>query len=95
MSPQRIEELVTRPIEEKIREIPEVKHIRSDSKTGISLVKVDLKDNVTDLDAVWQILRYKMAYFVRDLPDGTSSPRVNDQVGLTARASVAICAVGF
>ena len=36
MSTRRIEDLITRKLEEKIREIPEVDEIRSDSKVGVS-----------------------------------------------------------
>ena len=95
MSPDRVEDLITRPIEEKIREIPEVKHIHSDSKTGVSLIKVDLKDSTTDLDPVWQDLRDKMSDVVRDLPDGVQDPVINDQMGLTAIATIAIWGDGF
>lgn len=95
MSPERIEALITRPIEEKIREIPEVKHIRSDSKTGVSLINVDLKDNVTNLESVWSELRDKMEDVVADLPSGVQGPIVNDQVGISAIATVALWADGF
>ncbi|MBL4740648.1 MAG: efflux RND transporter permease subunit, partial [Sneathiella sp.] len=95
MSPERIEELITRPIEEKIREIPEVKHIESDSKTGVSLVKVTLNDDIFDLLPVWQDLRDKMSDVTSSLPKGTTAPVVNDQVGLTAVATIALWADGF
>lgn len=95
MSSERIEELLTRPIEEKIREIPEVKHIESDSKTGVSLIKVTLNDDIFDLAPVWQDLRDKMADISSTLPAGTSSPMVNDQVGLTAVATIALWSDGF
>ena len=95
MSPERIEALITRPIEEKIREIPEVKHIESDSKTGVSLVKVTLNDDIFDLLPVWQDLRDKMSDVTSSLPKGTTAPVVNDQVGLTAVATIALWADGF
>lgn len=95
LSPTRVEDLITRPIEEKIREIPEVKHIHSDSKTGVSLITVDIKDSVDDLEPVWQDLRDKMEDVARVLPSGTHDPIVNDQVGLTAIATIALWADGF
>ncbi len=95
MSSERIEKLLTRPLEEKIREIPEVKHIESDSKTGVSLIKISLKDDIFDLGPVWQDLRDKMAEISPSLPQGTISPVVNDQVGLTAVATIALWADGF
>ncbi len=95
MAPGRVEDLLTRPIEEKVREIPEVEHILSDSKTGVALVKIELHDEVTDLDAVWQTLRDKMADIASDLPDGTRGPTVDDEIGLTAVATIAMTSDGF
>ena len=52
MSPQRVEDLITRKLEETIREIPEVKEIKSDSKTGASIIHVIVKDQFTDLKPI-------------------------------------------
>lgn len=95
MSTARIEDLITRKLEESIREIPEVDEIRSDSKTGTSIVHVIAKDEVTDIDAVWQKLRNKMDDVRGDLPAGTVGPSVNDEFGLTAIATIALWADGF
>lgn len=95
MSPERIEDLITRPIEEKLREISEVKSITSDSKTGVSLVKVELKDSIKDLAPVWQDLREKMKDIGPSLPEGVRGPFINDNVGLTAMASIALWSDGF
>ena len=95
MTPEKIENLITQPIERKLREIPEIKDIYSDSKTGVSLIKVSVHDNVDDLDAVWQELRNKMEDAKRDLPSGTVGPIVNDDIGLTSIASIALWTEGF
>lgn len=95
MSTERVEDLITRKLEEKIREIPEVRHITSDSKTGVSLITVTLRDDVKALGPVWQDLRDKMSDAASTLPSGTIGPSVNDQVGLTAVATVALWADGF
>jgi multidrug efflux pump subunit AcrB len=95
MAPQRVEDLITRPLEERIRELPAVKEIRSDSKTGLAILHVTVQDRLTDLDPVWQDLRNKMADARADLPSGTRGPFVNDEVGLTAVATVALWSDGF
>ena len=95
MATLRVEQLITRKLEEKIREIPEVKHIVSDSKTGVSLISVTLRDDVVALGPVWQDLRDKMSDVAGSLPAGTIGPTVNDQVGLTAVATIALWADGF
>ena len=95
MSPGRIENLVTRPIEEEIRQIANVKTIRSDSKTGLSVIRLEIEDEVTDLKPIWQELRNKMADLKPRLPDGTIGPFVDDEVGLTAVATVALWGEGY
>ena len=95
MATLRVEQLITRKLEEKIREIPQVKHIVSDSKTGASLISVTLRDDVVELAPVWQDLRDKMSDVAASLPGGTIGPVVNDQVGLTAVATIALWADGF
>ncbi|WP_286828262.1 MULTISPECIES: efflux RND transporter permease subunit [Kordiimonas] len=95
MSPARVEQLITQPIEEKIREIPEVDEIRSDSKAGVSIIHVKLADEYFELAPIWQQLRNKMQEMRSKLPDGTNGPVVNDEVGLTAVATIALWSEGF
>ncbi len=95
MSVQRIEDLITRPVEEKIREIPEVKHITSSSKTGKSIITISLNEKVKDIDKVWQDLRDKITDLKPSLPKGTQGPFVNDDYGLTAIATIALTAEGY
>jgi multidrug efflux pump subunit AcrB len=95
MSPQRVEDLITRKLEETIREIPEVKEIKSDSKTGASIIHVIVKDQFFDLEPIWQDLRNKMDDVRPELPAGTQGPFVNDEYGLTALATIALWSDGF
>jgi len=60
MSSERVENLITTPLEEKIREIPEVKTIDSISSTGESLIKITLWDEYDETAAIWTNLRNKM-----------------------------------
>jgi len=90
MNPERIENLITKPIEKKLKEIAAGDAISSDSKTGSSLIKFEVRDDVADLDAVWQELREKIEDVSRELPAGTIGPFVKDDMGLTAIASIAI-----
>ena len=95
MSTERVEDLITRKLEETIREIGEVDEITSDSKTGVSIVHVVARDEIPDVDAVWQELRNKMDDVKSELPSGTVGPVVNDEFGLTAIATIALWADGF
>lgn len=95
MAPERVEELITKPIEASMREIAEIDDIESTSKTGSSQVKLSILDSVTDLDPVFQDIRNKAADIQSSLPDGTSELVVSDEEGLTSIASIAIWSDGF
>ena len=59
--PERVEQLVTDKVEEKVQEIPELKELNSTSRTGLSVVTVELKDEVPpdNLQTIWDKLRRK------------------------------------
>jgi multidrug efflux pump subunit AcrB len=77
-SPERVEELVTDKIEKVVQEIPELKEVTSTSRTGISIIKVKLKDEVTpqELQNVWDRLRRKLNV-IQGLPANVK-PNLND-----------------
>jgi multidrug efflux pump subunit AcrB len=95
MSPERIEDLITREIEEAARKIPEAKNITSSSRAGVSVVHVEVYERYFDLDPIWSDLRNKMKDLERELPDGTIGPFVNDDFGRVAVATIAITGDGF
>src|SRR3984893_14845352 len=95
MAPDRMENLVAIPMERKIRELAEVKDIRTLATEGSLIIYVDLKDEVGNVNAVWQRLRDKMDDVKVELPDGTAGPLVNSDFGDVAIASIAITAEGF
>ena len=95
MSAERVENLITRQLEEKIREIPEVRHIESTSSTGQSLIKVEVQDKYVDMNPIWTDLRNKMQDIKPGLPTGTVGPQVFDDQGNVAMATIAITAEGF
>ncbi len=95
MSPERIEDLITKPLERKIREISEVERITSSAYTGGTTISVKLYDKYFDLQSYWQNLRNKMADVRGSLPEGTIGPFVNDSFGSVAVATIAITAEDF
>ena len=95
MTPERVENLIAEKIERKVREIKEVDEINTVLKTGSMRTYVNLKDEVTDLDPIWQELRDKMSDVQRELPDGTQGPFVNTDFGDVAIATIAMTAEGF
>lgn len=90
MSPARIEELITRPIEDKIKEMSEIDEIKSISMSGMSIVTPSAHARYKDMDPIWTDLRNKMDDLAGSLPDGTQGPRVNDDFGQVAVVTLAL-----
>ena len=98
MSVEKIERLITRPIEEEVRSMGEVDDIKdSVSKVGECLMHVTIDDEVPaeNLPAVWKLLRNRMSDLAPTLPAGTIGPMVNDTFGDTSMATIALWSDGF
>jgi len=95
-SPQKIEELITDKIEKKIQEIGEVSMISSESRSGISLIMVEVdsqyKEELTD---IWTRLRNKMDDLKTSLPQGVYGPYVNDEYGDVFPVVISLSGDGF
>ncbi len=81
-SPERVENLVSRKIEEKIQEVPELKEINSQSRSGLSVVTITLKDEVSpdELQNIWDRIRRKLNNV--QFPDGVRYNLRDDDVGV-------------
>ena len=95
MSPERVELLITKKLEENIRKIPEIKEITSVSSTGSSTIHVKIQDKYFDIKSIWQNLRNKVDDVQKDLPDGTQPSIVNDEFGDVAVITLALTSDGF
>ncbi len=80
-SPERVEQLITDKIEKKVQELPELKEVNSTSRTGLSVVSVQLKDEVPErkMQAVWDRLRRKLENL--QLPQGAFLQLKDDGLG--------------
>lgn len=78
---ERVEALVTEPIEVALREVAEVKEIRSNSREGLSFIAIELEDQVTSAtnQEVFSRLRDKIRDVEPDLPATALRPRFIDQ----------------
>ncbi len=74
MVPELMEELVTRRIEEQIRTMPEIDEITSDTKTGVTVIHAETRDQYDNLEEIWKRLRNKMEDVRPELPQGTIGP---------------------
>ncbi|MCU7852744.1 MAG: efflux RND transporter permease subunit [Candidatus Thiodiazotropha sp. (ex Monitilora ramsayi)] len=82
-SPERVEQLVTDAIEEKIMEMPEIDDITSESRSGISIINANFLESYTVMQPIFDDLRRKVEDITRDLPVGVETPIVNDEFGDT------------
>ena len=96
--PERVEALITSKIEEAAQELPELKTVTSESRTGLSIVSVELEQEVPpgDLRSVWDRLRRKIESIRSDLPEGIHGPEVNDDgVGVVYGIVIGLTGDGF
>jgi multidrug efflux pump len=80
-SPERVEMLITDKIEKAVQEMPEVKVVTSASKTGASIVSVQIKAEYKDMRPIWDDLRRKVNEVKGSLPEGIWGPTVLDDLG--------------
>ena len=94
-TPDRMERLVTRPIERAARRLKEVDEITSSSLPGLSIVHVEVGETYDDLDQIWDDLRDEIEVARGDLPAGAQAPVVRDDVGDVAVATMALVGDGY
>ncbi len=90
LSPERVEALITRPIENEIKTIAEISEIKSMSTTGMAIVMPEADIKYSDMAPIWASLRNKMEDLAPTLPDGTQGPFVNDDYGEIAVVTMAL-----
>lgn len=78
-SPERVEQLVTDKLEKVIQEIPQLDYVKSQSKTGVSIIDVWVKERYRNMRPIWDNLRRKVDRAAADLPEGVYRPIVNDE----------------
>lgn len=81
---EKVEELLTYPLEEAINSIEEVEHVRSTSTNGLSEIYVDALETVTPdgIDNVWDKVRARVGRVA--MPEPGITPIVNDEYGDTS-----------
>jgi multidrug efflux pump subunit AcrB len=87
--PARVEALVTRVLEEEIREVPEVDEVISISSLGVSMVTVLLDERLSDaeIERVWSEIRAALDDASLAFPAGAAAP-VFDNDRMTAYARI-------
>lgn len=92
---EQVEENITKPLEESIRHVGEIKRIRSTSMRGRSIIHVEIQDRYFDLAQIWDDVNQRILAAKPSLPDGTQDPHFNNQFGDVAVVTAALTADDF
>ncbi len=77
----RVEALISEPLEQELREITAIKHIESVSRAGVSVVTVELADAINEEtnDAVFSEIRDKVGEAAVRFPPEATAPSFDDK----------------
>ena len=87
LTPEQVEILVTRPIENAVNGAPGVQTLRSSSIQGVSVVTV-LFDSSSDIYRNREIVAERLAAAAHELPQGTAPPIMTPLTSSTSRTLV-------
>ncbi|MCP3920202.1 MAG: efflux RND transporter permease subunit [bacterium] len=77
-SAERVEALVSQPLEDALREVEEVHLLTSSSRAGISTIAVELDESIDDVDVVWSRIRDEISDVEPTLPAGAGAPDLEE-----------------
>lgn len=85
-SAERVEALVTDVIEDELRQLHEVKELKSVSRTGVSVITVELQDWVTkqNNEQIFAKIRDEVADAQTRFPEGVSAPELDEKRAATS-----------
>ena len=91
-SPEDIEKMVTKRIEDELNALEGVEKVTSQSKNSVSVVIIKLKESVSDqeIDETWAELRWRMTDLQADLPEFALPIEVNTDLISTAGMLISI-----
>ncbi len=92
-TPERIESLVTVPLERKIRQIEEIDHIKSVSKNGVSTIYVSVRERYKEMTPIWDEIRKKIEQV--SLPQEAAKPFLNDNYSEVFGTLVTLVGEGY
>ncbi len=95
-TPDRVETLITRPLEDELRKIPEIDELWSTSTSGVSLTTIRLFDTLSEeaLELAWSEIRDAMAEASRQFPAGAGEPDFDNDRMSSFTAIVALSTEG-
>ena len=95
-TPDRVEALVTRPLEQELRKIPEIDELWSTSTSGVSQTTIRLFDTLPAdaMELAWSEIRDAMTEAARQFPAGAGEPDFDNDRMSSFTAIVALSTQG-
>jgi multidrug efflux pump subunit AcrB len=96
-SPEEVELEVTDRIEKALQELTQLERIYSESRAGVSIVRVDIQSRYwsQELPQIWDELRKKIRDIEGDFPPGVQEPTIGDDYGFVYGFVLALTGDGF
>ncbi|WP_434363001.1 efflux RND transporter permease subunit [Parasalinivibrio latis] len=76
-SAERVEALVTEKVETALRQLADITQIDSISRPGLSVVTVELHDDLKETEPSWSKIRDELSEVAPSLPTGAAPPTLN------------------
>jgi multidrug efflux pump subunit AcrB len=91
-SAERVEALVTEPLEDAIHELAEIELTSSNSRSGISIITLQVREDLSpiEVDQAWTLIREQVERARPQLPTGALAPDVDRQYVGAATMIVAL-----
>lgn len=90
-SPEKVEQEITNPLEQKFREVENIKTLESTSEYGLSTIRIET-EGTADAKVVWGEIRQKINDMESSLPKDAQKPMINENLNKTLIHSYAISA---
>lgn len=92
LTSSEIEEQLTKPLENFIFEYKEINKEKtfSQSKDGVSIINIELNENIKDKDAFWSKFKHNLQDLKSNLPDGVVALKALDDFGETSAILITI-----
>ncbi len=72
---EKIDEMIAKPLNDKLREIDELKTVEISSRAGVVTFAIEMKDSIQDTKVVWDKVRRVLDEAKADFPAGTQAPK--------------------
>lgn len=87
-TPSMVERLVVEPLEEQLFRVAEVKRIRADARTGVTIAVIELGGSVTDTETAWDEVEDAIERARRDFPSEVLPARLQREIMADQEAMV-------